>query len=690
MSYTPMSDLGQQGLFDITRLLLQQPDLAALSETLTRLVQQSALADEAAIILWNAGNHRAARYACDEAGHPVSYEDETVLAHGPVRRLLSRPDALHCDHETFADTWPQLIRSGLYRPFGYYSLLPLAADGRIFGGCEFLRRDNRPWSEKEFQRLHTFAQIVAVVTEQIQNRVSNNVDYDLLCHERDNFRILVAITNAVLSRLDIDELVSEVAKEIHRYFRIDAISVVLRSDRKGKLNIYSTHYLDASHPVHDQSEVDEAGTLTERVFKSKEMLLLNLHEHDTLAPYEKMLFEMWGNKIQTLCLLPLMSGNTLLVVLKLAQCDEQVFTTTNLKLLRQIAERVSIAIDNALAYREIQRLKERLVDENLALTEQLNNVESEFGEIIGRSEAMNNVLKQVEMVAHSDSTVLILGETGTGKELIARAIHNLSGRNGRRMVKMNCAAMPAGLLESDLFGHERGAFTGASAQRIGRFELADKSSLFLDEVGDMPLELQPKLLRVLQEQEFERLGSNKLIQTDVRLIAATNRDLKQMVIDREFRSDLYYRLNVFPIHLPPLRERPDDIPLLVKAFTFKIARRMGRNIDSIPAETLRTLTRMEWPGNVRELENVIERAVLLTRGNVLQLSLPERDIVEAPRTPAVLPEEGEDEYQLIVRVLKESNGVVAGPKGAAQRLGLKRTTLLSRMKRLGINKDELV
>ncbi|HIB9348025.1 TPA: formate hydrogenlyase transcriptional activator FlhA [Klebsiella pneumoniae] len=690
MSYTPMSDLGQQGLFDITRLLLQQPDLAALSETLTRLVQQSALADEAAIILWNAGNHRAARYACDEAGHPVSYEDETVLAHGPVRRLLSRPDALHCDHETFADTWPQLIRSGLYRPFGYYSLLPLAADGRIFGGCEFLRRDNRPWSEKEFQRLHTFAQIVAVVTEQIQNRVSNNVDYDLLCHERDNFRILVAITNAVLSRLDIDELVSEVAKEIHRYFRIDAISVVLRSDRKGKLNIYSTHYLDASHPVHDQSEVDEAGTLTERVFKSKEMLLLNLHEHDTLAPYEKMLFEMWGNKIQTLYLLPLMSGNTLLGVLKLAQCDEQVFTTTNLKLLRQIAERVSIAIDNALAYREIQRLKERLVDENLALTEQLNNVESEFGEIIGRSEAMNNVLKQVEMVAQSDSTVLILGETGTGKELIARAIHNLSGRNGRRMVKMNCAAMPAGLLESDLFGHERGAFTGASAQRIGRFELADKSSLFLDEVGDMPLELQPKLLRVLQEQEFERLGSNKLIQTDVRLIAATNRDLKQMVIDREFRSDLYYRLNVFPIHLPPLRERPDDIPLLVKAFTFKIARRMGRNIDSIPAETLRTLTRMEWPGNVRELENVIERAVLLTRGNVLQLSLPERDIVEAPRTPAVLPEEGEDEYQLIVRVLKESNGVVAGPKGAAQRLGLKRTTLLSRMKRLGINKDELV
>ena len=641
MSYTPMSDLGQQGLFDITRTLLQQPDLPSLSEALSQLVKRSALADCAAIVLWQAQTQRARYFATRENGNPIDYEDETVLAHGPVRRILSRPDALHCNYHEFNETWPQLASGGLYSKFGHYCLLPLAADGRIFGGCEFIRNEDQPWSEKEYNRLQTFTQIVGVVAEQIQSRVSNNVDYDLLCRERDNFRILVAITNAVLSRLDIDELVSEVAKEIHHYFDIDAISIVLRSDRKNKLSIYSTHYLDEHHPAHEQSEVDEAGTLSERVFKSKEMLLINLSERDTLAPYERML---------------------------------------------------AIAVDNALAYQEIHRLKERLVDENLALTEQLNNVESEFGEIIGRSEAMYSVLKQVEMVAQSDSTVLILGETGTGKELIARAIHNLSGRNARRMVKMNCAAMPAGLLESDLFGHERGAFTGASTQRIGRFELADKSSLFLDEVGDMPLELQPKLLRVLQEQEFERLGSNKLIQTDVRLIAATNRDLKKMVADREFRNDLYYRLNVFPIHLPPLRERPEDIPLLVKAFTFKIARRMGRNIDSIPAEALRTLSSMEWPGNVRELENVVERAVLLTRGNVLQLSLPDV-IAMAPSTPPVATEvaqDGEDEYQLIMRVLKETNGVVAGPKGAAQRLGLKRTTLLSRMKRLGIDKDALV
>lgn len=661
MSYTPMSDLGQQGLFDITRTLLQQPDLASLCEALSQLVKRSALADNAAIVLWQAQSY----YASREKDTPIKYEDETVLAHGPVRRILSRPDTLHCSYEEFCETWPQLAAGGLYPKFGHYCLMPLAAGGHIFGGCEFIRYDDRPWSEKEFNRLQTFTQIVSVVTEQIQSRVVNNVDYELLCRERDNFRILVAITNAVLSRLDMDELVSEVAKEIHYYFDIDDISIVLRSHRKNKLNIYSTHYLDKQHPA---------------------------HERDDLAPYERMLFDTWGNQIQTLCLLPLMSGDTMLGVLKLAQCEEKVFTTTNLNLLRQIAECVAIAVDNALAYQEIHRLKERLVDENLALTEQLNNVDSEFGEIIGRSEAMYSVLKQVEMVAQSDSTVLILSETGTGKELIARAIHNLSGRNNRRMVKMNCAAMPAGLLESDLFGHERGAFTGASAQRIGRFELADKSSLFLDEVGDMPLELQPKLLRVLQEQEFERLGSNKIIQTDVRLIAATNRDLKKMVADREFRSDLYYRLNVFPIHLPPLRERPEDIPLLAKAFTFKIARRLGRNIDSIPAETLRTLSNMEWPGNVRELENVIERAVLLTRGNVLQLSLPDIALPEPETPPAatVVAQEGEDEYQLIVRVLKETNSVVAGPKGAAQRLGLKRTTLLSRMKRLGIDKSALI
>ncbi|MEA1065343.1 formate hydrogenlyase transcriptional activator FlhA [Erwinia sp. HR93] len=696
MSYTPTSDLGEQGLFEITRTLLQQPDLCALAQTLQAHLQQLGLADRVSILLWRAGQHSVGLFSADEQGHDIRVEDEMLLPHGPLRRTLSRPDILYCRASEFQETWPRLAASPLYPGFHHYCLMPLAAEGRIFGGCELLRMTDTPWTEKAFSRLQTLTQIIGLAVEQIQMRLDNSDNYALLCRERNDFRLLVAITNAVLSKLDLDELVTEVSREIQRNFGIDSISMALRSNRRGKLLIYSTHYVDKDAPLHDRSEVDEKDTLSEKVMRSKEMLLLNLNCRDDHAPYERMLFDMWGEQDQTLCLFPLIYSDRVLGVLKLAQCKAQAFTSANLKLLRQIAERVAIAVDNALAYREISRLKERLIDENLALTEQINNIDADFGEIIGRSEAMMAVMKQVEMVAQSDSTVLILGETGTGKELIARAIHNLSDRSGRRMVKLNCAAMPTGLLESDLFGHERGAFTGASAQRIGRFELADKSTLFLDEVGDMPPELQPKLLRVLQEQEFERLGSNRLIQTDVRLIAATNRDLKQMVASREFRSDLYYRLNVFPIYIPPLRERPEDIPLLAKAFTSKIAHRLGRNIDSIPAGTLRKLSSMEWPGNVRELENVIERAVLLTRGNVLQLTLPDIDNLHDGLTALPQPSHAceargnEDESQRIIRVLKEANGVIAGPRGAAMRLGMKRTTLLSRMKRLGIDKNAIL
>ncbi|URO00324.1 formate hydrogenlyase transcriptional activator FlhA [Leclercia adecarboxylata] len=693
MSYTPTNDPVDQGLFDITRTLLQQTDLCALAQALTQHVRQINLADNVHILLWQSASRRVYLYCTDDQGCDIRYEDEPMLANGPFRRMLSRPDVLHCTAAKFNETWPQLAALDRYPAFAHYCLTPIAADGRILGGCEFLRTRDEPWTDGDFSRLQTLTQAAGLALEQIQARLHNSDNYDLLWRERNDFRLLVAITNAVLSKLDLDELVMEVSREIQRNFGIDSISMVLRSDRKGKLIVYSTHYLDKDAPLHDQSEVDEKGTLSEKVMRNKQMLMLNLHHRDQHAPYERMLFDMWGEQDQTLCLFPLMFRDRVLGTLKLAQCKAQVFTPGNMKLLNQIAERIAIAVDNALSYREISHLKERLIDENLALTEQINNVATDFGEIIGRSSAMMTVMKQVEMVAQSNSTVLILGETGTGKELIARAIHNLSGRSDRRMVKMNCAAMPAGLLESDLFGHERGAFTGASAQRIGRFELADKSTLFLDEVGDMPIELQPKLLRVLQEQEFERLGSNRIIHTDVRLIAATNRDLTKMVADREFRSDLYYRLNVFPIYLPPLRERPEDIPLLVKSFTFKIAHRLGRNIDSIPADTLRQLSRMEWPGNVRELENVIERAVLLTRGNVLQLSMPDIDFHRAssaaPEMPVSDIREGEEEYQHIVRVLKETNGVIAGPRGAAQRLGLKRTTLLSRMKRLGIDKNVL-
>jgi formate hydrogenlyase transcriptional activator len=335
------------------------------------------------------------------------------------------------------------------------------------------------------------------------------------------------------------------------------------------------------------------------------------------------------------------------------------------------------------AYREIAELKDKLAQEKLYLEDEIRG-EMDFEGIVGQSSALRHVLNLVETVAPSDSTVLLLGETGTGKELIARAIHDRSRRWERTFVKLNCAAIPSGLLESELFGHERGAFTGAIAPKVGRLELADKGSLFLDEVGDIPVEIQPKLLRALQEREFERLGSNRTQQVDVRLVAATNRDLEKMMENREFRSDLYYRLNVFPIRIPPLRERPGDIPLLVRYFTQKYSRRMQKQIESIPAAALRKLSSWHWPGNIRELENFIERSVILTRGTALQPPIGELGH-NGRHASAVAGKREAHERDEIVSILKVTSGRVGGPDGAAARMGMNRTTLLSRMKKFGID-----
>jgi formate hydrogenlyase transcriptional activator len=357
-------------------------------------------------------------------------------------------------------------------------------------------------------------------------------------------------------------------------------------------------------------------------------------------------------------------------------------------LLGQVGKQIAIAVENGVAYRQIAELKEKLNTEKLYLEDEIRT-ERNFDEIIGQSTTLKQALSQVAIVAPTESTVLIQGETGTGKELIARAIHKLSGRRARTFVKVNCAAIPTGLLESELFGHEKGAFTGAIAQKIGRFELAHGGTLFLDEVGDIPLELQAKFLRVLQENEFERLGGTRTIRVDIRLVAATNRDLTAMVADKQFRSDLYYRLNVFPIVSPPLRDRREDIPPLVRYFTQKFARRMNRRIETIPSDTMDALSRYHWPGNIRELENFIERAVILSRGSSLDVPLAELKQrikdgpADAPRSLTTL-EEAEREH--IRQALQQANGRVGGPSGAAARLGMKRTTLQSKMAKLGIER----
>jgi formate hydrogenlyase transcriptional activator len=412
--------------------------------------------------------------------------------------------------------------------------------------------------------------------------------------------------------------------------------------------------------------------------------VLNRLDPANLSP--EMYAKASGEGMNSLCDIRLDSRNRSLGVLGLASRQENTFDEDEVAFLTQVAHQVAIAIENALAYGEIAELKDKLAQEKLYLEDEIRG-EMDFEGIVGQSSALRNVLRLVETVAPSDSTVLLLGETGTGKELIARAIHDRSRRKDRTFVKLNCAAIPTGLLESELFGHERGAFTGAISQKLGRLELADQGTLFLDEVGDIPIEIQPKLLRALQEREFERLGSTHTKKVDVRLVAATNRDLDKMIEAREFRSDLYYRLNVFPIRIPPLRERPEDIPLLVRYFAQKYERRMEKKIESIPAAALKTLASWHWPGNIRELENFIERAVILTRGTALEVP-----VSELRRTGAAVPTSSpreSSERDDILRILKETNGRVAGPNGAAMRMGIKRTTLISRMKKLAIDPRKL-
>lgn len=390
--------------------------------------------------------------------------------------------------------------------------------------------------------------------------------------------------------------------------------------------------------------------------------------------------------IQTVCYIPLVSRGKPLGVLSLGSRKEAAFTENMIGLLEQVASLVAIALDNALTFQGIRSLRDKLVEEKLYLEEEVRR-DFATSEIIGKSPALMRVLRQIQTVAQSGANVLLLGETGTGKELMARAIHEQSRRKNRTFVKLNCSAIPLGLMESELFGHERGAFTGAIAKKIGRFELAHQGTLFLDEVGDLPLELQPKLLRAIQEREFERLGSTATQHVDVRLIAATHRDLAAMVGSGAFRSDLFYRLNVFPIQIPPLRERKEDIPGLVRYFTQKFAKAMDKRIDHIPTASMDALVAWPWPGNIRELQNLVERSVILSQDAELRVPMIELQTSNTPVHPGSTQTLENMEREGILAALRACSGVVGGPDGAAARLGLKRTTLHSKMRKLGIERD---
>jgi formate hydrogenlyase transcriptional activator len=495
--------------------------------------------------------------------------------------------------------------------------------------------------------------------------------------ERDYWHTLLDVTDAVVTKRDLAGLRAAIAPNVRRIVPHDHTNLFLIDDKRRLQSfVIDPTALPWPEPLVGSVHLD-AEPYKSWVSRTTDIDVTTVDQ----TGWEALHAHVEASGVKRICNAPLMAPHRLVGLLSLGRLTPTPFTPDELERVTQVAAQIAIALENAMAFEEIAALKEQLARENVYLQEEISGAH-QFEEIVGESKALQRVLNEIRTVAATDTTVLLLGETGTGKELLARAIHASSDRRSRTLVTVNCTTSPAGLLESEWFGHERGAFTGALAQKIGRFELAHQGTLFLDEIGDVPLDLQSKLLRVLQEHEIERLGSTRTIRVDFRLIAATNRNLEQMVGTREFRSDLYYRLNVFPVRIPPLRERPEDIPPLVFYFAQRFAKRLRRSIESVSRESLDLLRRWPWPGNIRELQNVIERAVILARGPILTVSRSEFETTPATTSAPVTLEDAEREH--ILRALADTNWVIGGPGGAAARLGVKRTSLVSTMRRLHI------
>jgi len=569
-----------------------------------------------------------------------------------------------------------------------YCCLPLTTPVRRLGALSFgsLIRDAYPREDVEF--LQQVARQVAVAVDNALHDQDSRTYERALAKERDRLRLLLRINNALVSNRDLKSLFLAISESLREVLHHDYTSLALHDAERNRLKIYALDFPTGSGLIREAMDMPLEGSRAGKAFLERRPILLR--DFDSEEFYSEVSRRFSQEGLRSGISLPLISNQGPIATMTLASRRDNAFTESDVELMVQIAVQAALAVENAMAFQQIAELKNQLAEEKLYLEDEIRT-EFNFDEIVGESPALREILQHVETVAATDSTVLILGETGTGKELVARAIHNLSSRRSHTFVKLNCSAIPTGLLESELFGHERGAFTGAIAQKIGRFELAHRGTLFLDEIGDIPLELQPKLLRVLQEQQFERLGGSRTIHTDARLVAATNRDLPAMVATREFRSDLYYRLNVFPIVVPPLRDRKEDIPLLVRYFAQSLSRRMKKRIESIPNDVMDAMARYHWPGNIRELENFVERAVILSKGTTLEAPVWElrqdRPVETAGRTEQrELKTLEEAEREHILRALEDANWTIGGPSGAAARLGMKRTTLQSRMKKLGITR----
>jgi formate hydrogenlyase transcriptional activator len=573
----------------------------------------------------------------------------------------------------------------LLRTYGIQSIcgLPLTTVHRRLGGLCIGSIHPDTYSAEEVGFLSLVADQVTLAIDDALNFEAAQLAQAELQRNNDRLKLILDVNNSLVSNLELRDLLRAISASVRRVMHCDVVGVALPDAGGDQLRVYALDFPDSKGFVQEESRLPIDGSPMGRVFQTGKPLLHDRPDPAQLAPEVYRVAA--GEGFASGCTLPLISRNRVLGTLGLGRRQEHAFTKDDVDFPAQVASQVAIAVENALVYGQIAELKDQLAQEKLYLEDEIRS-EMYFEDIVGTSAALCRVLQQVETVAPTDATVLISGETGTGKELIARAIHHLSPRRPNAFVKLNCAAIPTGLLESELFGHEKGAFTGAITQRIGRFELAHRGTVFLDEIGEITLDLQPKLLRVLQDREFERLGSSRTLRTDARLIAATNRDLAALVDEQQFRADLFYRLNVFPVHVPPLRERPDDIPLLVRHFAQQFARRLHKTIETIPADIMQGLLQYPWPGNIRELQNIIERAVILTPGPVLRVPLADLKPPATGASPRNHDTLEAAERKHILAVLEETKWVLGGPHAAAVRLRMKRSTLQFRLRKLGISR----
>jgi formate hydrogenlyase transcriptional activator len=637
---------------------------------------------------------------------PLPFPDLPIEV-SPLWHVMVSGEPQHTTDWDTEQRFPQFREWAQKMGLGSGVRVPLTTPHRRLGVFGISRDTVNPFSEEDICFLRLVGRVVAFALDDGLNLRRAQRAHACLQSQNERLQLLLNLTNRITSNLQLRELLRAVAANIREAMQCDAVAVSLVDSNLSTSKLYVLDFPQGKGLIKEERVLSLAGA-AKRVLETLKPAVVNKADPSEVAP--EIYNEVVAEGLKSTCLIPLINRGRALGILTIARTSEISFTPYDVEFLTQAAGQIAIAIENALAYHEISELKDKLAQEKLYLEEEIRG-EMNFENIVGNSPTLKHVLQLVETVAPNDSTVLLLGETGTGKELIARAIHDRSRRKDRTFVKMNCAAIPTGLLESELFGHEKGAFTGAIAQKVGRLELADQGTLFLDEVGDIPIEIQPKLLRALQEREFERLGSTHTRKVNMRLVAATNRDLEEMIAKKEFRSDLFYRLNVFPIRIPPLRERKEDIPLLVSYFVQKFAKQMQKNIEGISSVVMKGLIAWEWPGNIRELENFIERAVILTRSKSLEPPLAElrrhktqdravtmqgsgnEDIARIVKetlhvlngNKTTTDEKARKQREEIVHALGESKGRVGGADGAAAHMGINRTTLLSRMKKLGID-----